>query len=116
MPLVSRSRRHLQNADQPLSGASSSRGRPTTIRDMDKTWLLRLRCPHSGQNLRWMTDAERCALNQRIASSGAFTRLGTRVKEPLEEGLVTGDGGWAYAVISTIPQLVSGEAIAMTSS
>lgn len=83
---------------------------------MNEPWLTVLRCPHCGQSLRRITDEELHAFNHRIADGTMFTRLGTRVQQTIADGLVTADGCWLYPIIAEIPQLVSGEAIAIAAT
>ena len=81
---------------------------------MDDQWLATLRCPFSGQNLRRMTGDERRALNEQIVAGTVFARVGTRVQQPIDDGLCTLDGNWLYPIVAAIPQLVAAEAIELT--
>jgi len=73
--------------------------------------LAMLRCPSSGQKLRFAGNEMTQLVNEAIASGVARDRLEHKVMEPIEDGLVTEKEDWIYPIRSDIPTLVSEEAI-----
>lgn len=69
-------------------------------------YLESLCCPVARSPLRLMVDRELQELNAAIDRGEVRYRCGVAVDEPLEGGLATDDGAWAYRVQSGVPFLL----------
>lgn len=74
-----------------------------------------LRCPKSGKPLELAGSELTSTINRLIEDGIARDRLEQKVREPIEDGLVTQDRSWLYPIRSGIPTLVSEEAIQIDS-
>lgn len=72
-----------------------------------------VRCPITKGPLRWMDQDEIETLNGRIVQKTIQHRDGTMVERPLQTGLITEDGRFAYIVEDNIPILLAPTAIAL---
>ena len=80
---------------------------------IDAQILRMLRCLQTGQPLR-RADPDLCArVNQEIAKGHIYNRLGRRITEPLEGGLVNDTGTILYPIQRGIPQLLLDEMICL---
>jgi uncharacterized protein YbaR (Trm112 family) len=68
-------------------------------------------CPENHQELRAAEPVLVEQLNRKIASGEIRNRAGQPVKEPLEAGLVRGDGKFLYPIRRGIPVMLVDEAI-----
>ena len=79
---------------------------------MDRKLLDILCCPSTKQPLALLNGAELAALNRAISDGGVKRADGERMKQPLQEGLVTRDHRTVYRIDDGIPVLLADEAIA----
>ena len=79
---------------------------------MDRKLLDILCCPATKQPLALLNAAELAALNRAIGDGAVKRADGERLKQPLQEGLVTRDHRTVYRVDDGIPVLLADEAIA----
>ncbi|MFK8114848.1 MAG: Trm112 family protein [Rubripirellula sp.] len=72
-----------------------------------------LRCPIDGKPLEIASETLIEQVNTEIANGLARDRQDQRVSQPIESGLIGGQGKWLYPIRKSIPTLIAGEAIAV---
>ena len=68
-------------------------------------------CPTTKTPVEALDEARAARLNRAIAARGARYADGSRVEEPVAEGLVTTDGATVYRVDDGIPVMLADRAI-----
>ncbi len=76
--------------------------------------LALLICPATKSSLRLATPALIKQLNRAIASGRLKNRGGQVVDTPLEEGLMSADNQWLYAVRNDVPVMLIAEALPLS--
>lgn len=80
---------------------------------IDAELLKILCCPETHQDLRVAEDAVIERLNGLIAKAQLKNRAGNLVQEPIDGGLIRGDGKILYPVRRNIPVMLVDEGIAL---
>jgi uncharacterized protein YbaR (Trm112 family) len=80
---------------------------------VDDRLLALLRCPQTGSALSHAPPEQLQRINQAILRGEVANRLGQRIEQPLEEGLINQDHSLLYPVYDGIAQMLADEAIAV---
>ncbi|GAB4161270.1 MAG: hypothetical protein Fur0037_27950 [Planctomycetota bacterium] len=83
---------------------------------IDPEFRNMLVCPASRQRLREASEEELRRVNASIREGRMLDRGGSRVEQPVTEGLVTEDGGLLYPIREGIPILLTSEGIPIPGS
>lgn len=108
----------IASADTACSAspvAAASRFEPTAsdYRAWRAAVEMLLRCPLSGQRLRFADGEELAALRERVDRGALRRRDGRALGAPLEDALLTVDGACAYAVVEGIVLITAPAALAL---
>jgi hypothetical protein len=85
--------------------------RPATLAKLPT--LSPLQCPLNHVCLVPLEHALLARLNEQIAQGTVHNRLGARVTNCWEAAVIGTDGVWIYQVVREVPQLLTGEAVAV---
>ncbi len=83
---------------------------------MEARLLEILRCPESLQTLHPADEGVLELINARIREGSARNRAGESVREPLDGGLIRGDGAFLYPIRRGIPSMIIGQALPLKSA
>jgi uncharacterized protein YbaR (Trm112 family) len=76
------------------------------------TWLLALiQCPITREDLHLVDASLLEKLQDQFRAGQLVNKLGIKVNEDFESGLVNASGTWFYAISDNIPSLIPEEAI-----
>lgn len=98
-------------------GAANGR-RPAACRvvAVDDSFLSLLRCPRTGEELRVAEPRELAGHNESIQDGKLNNAAGQKLRQAMEDALVTVGGRWLYPVHDGIPVLLVEEAVPLVDS
>ena len=82
---------------------------------VDSSLVAILACPETHQPVKVADEATVSKVNAAIAAGSLKNRDGEAVSEAIEAGLIREDGAYLYPVRESIPVMLIGESIALSS-